>query len=322
MKYGSVPGINKPVSRIAQGTMMLKSAELDASFALLDAVFAEGCNTFDTAHIYGRGDCERVFGQWVARRGIRDRVVVLGKGAHPYEGRNRVTDFDIKHDVHDSLARFKFDFMDLYLLHRDDPAVPVGPIVEVLNELHAQGKIGVFGGSNWTHRRIEEANEYAAKHGLKPFGASSPNFMLAEQVAEPWAGCVSIAGPAGKEAREWYAMAQMPLFTWSTLANGFFSGRLKSDHPEAAAEVMPKSSVTAYCSEANFQRLARAERMAAEKGLTVPQIALAFVMSHPLNLFALIGCRNGEEMRANAAALDCRLTEKELAWLDLRSDEP
>ena len=100
MKYGSVPGISKPVSRIAQGTMMLKSAELDASFALLDAVFAEGCNTFDTAHIYGRGDCERVFGQWVARRGIRDRVVVLEEGK-------------IVHDLHsdsDTLASLESYF--------------------------------------------------------------------------------------------------------------------------------------------------------------------------------------------------------------------
>ncbi|MEZ4634705.1 MAG: aldo/keto reductase [Caldilineaceae bacterium] len=77
-------------------------------------------------------------------------------------------------DLHDSLARLQVDFVDLYLLHRDNPAVPVGPIVEVLNEHHKAGKIGAFGGSNWSPARIAEANAYAAANGLKPFVASSP----------------------------------------------------------------------------------------------------------------------------------------------------
>lgn len=74
------------------------------------------------------------------------------------------------------------NYIDIYLLHLDDPDVDVAVPVEVMNALHAEGKIGAFGGSNWTHQRIEEANEYAYRRGLIPFTVSSPNFGLADQV--------------------------------------------------------------------------------------------------------------------------------------------
>ena len=230
MLYGHVPGIDKPVSRLVQGSVMVSTRDLEGSFRLLDAIFALGCNTFDTAHVYGQGDNERAMGRWVHERGIRDQVVIIGKGAHHNADRKRVTPFDITADLFDSLARFKFDDIDLYLLHRDDPSVPVGPIVEVLNEHLAAGRIRAFGGSNWSHQRIAAANEYAAAHGLTPFVASSPNFSLAEQYREPWEGCISISGLQNEEARAWYAERRMPLFTWSSLAGGFFSGRLRRDN--------------------------------------------------------------------------------------------
>lgn len=74
------------------------------------------------------------------------------------------------------------NYIDIYLLCRDDPNVDVAVPVEVLIAMHAEGKIGAFGGSNWTHQRIEEANEYAYRRGLIPFTVSSPNFGLADQV--------------------------------------------------------------------------------------------------------------------------------------------
>ena len=164
MNYGRVQVVEKPVARIVQGTVMINSAEKERSFALLDEVFAEGGTTFDTAHQYGGGDSERTFGRWVRERGLRDEVVVIGKGAHHSEDRKRVTPFDITADLHDSLARFGFDYIDLYLLHRDDPSVPVGPIVEVLNENLSEGRIHAFGGSNWTPQRLSEANDYAREN--------------------------------------------------------------------------------------------------------------------------------------------------------------
>jgi aryl-alcohol dehydrogenase-like predicted oxidoreductase len=279
-----------------------------------------GCTTFDTAHDYGRGDCERTFGRWINERGVRNRVVVIGKGAHHNQDRQRVTPFDITADIYDSLARFKFDFIDLYLLHRDDPTVPIGPIVEVLNEHQAAGRIHAFGGSNWTPERIGAANEYAVAHHLAPFIASSPNFSLAEQVQEPWPNCVSISGSAGEAARGWYRQNHMPLFTWSSLAGGFFSGRFTRDNLDSFESELDKLCVHSYCYEDNFKRLDRAQQLAQEKGLTLPQVALTYVLNQPLNIFALVGCQNGAEFKANVEAGQVRLTPEEMAWLDLRSD--
>jgi aryl-alcohol dehydrogenase-like predicted oxidoreductase len=317
MKYGSIPGVSKPVARLAQGTTMLDSGAPDKTMALLDGVYAQGGNTFDTGHVYRGGDSERMLGRWIQERGLRDKVVIITKGAHPNADRDRrVTPFDISSDLHDSLARLKTDFIEVYLLHRDDPSQPVGPLVEVLNEHHQAGRIGAFGGSNWSPARIAEANAYAAAHGLQPFVLSSPNFSLAVQREAPWAGCLSISGAAGAEAREWYGRAQMPLLTWSSLAGGFFSGRLRRDNIAAMTEGIDSITARSYGDEANFQRLDRAEALGRQKGRTAAQIALAYILNQPLTVFALVGCQTAAEYAENAAAVDLKLTPAEVAWLE------
>ena len=321
MDYGKVEGVSKSVSRLVQGTVMFSLEELEASIDLLDEVLELGCNSFDTAHVYAGGQAERVLGEWMERRGNREEVFILSKGAHHNADRKRVTTFDIMSDLSDSLARLKTDYIDLYLLHRDDPDVPVGLIVETLNEHREAGRIHAFGGSNWTTDRIAQANAYADSKGITRFAASSPNFSLAEQVEEPWAGCLSLSGPQGEEARRWYSDCQMPVFTWSTLAQGFFAGRLRRENFEEMEEELSSSCVHAYCYDQNFDRLDRAYRLAEEKGKTVPQIALAFVLNQPLNIHTLIGCASGDELRANLEALEIGLTREEIEWLDLRRDE-
>ena len=291
MKYGIIPGLDKSVSRLVQGTVMI-----------------------------GLGDKERAFGQWMKARGNRDEIVIVGKGAHHSEDRRRVTPFDITADIHDSLARMQVDHIDIYLLHRDDPSVPVGAIVETLNDHQRAGKIGVFGGSNWTHERIAEANAYAAERGLAGFTISSPHFSLAEQVQEPWPECVSIAARQGEAARKWYAAQHMALFTWSSLAGGFFSGRFRRDNMDTFTTYLDRLCVTSYCYDDNFRRLDRVRTLVQAKGLTLAQVALAYVLNQPLNIFALIGAGTGEEFRQSAAALDVTLTSEEMAWLDLRTD--
>ena len=324
MNYGRIPGVEKPVARIVQGTVMIRSDDKERSFVLLDEVFAQGGTTFDTAHQYGGGDSERTFGEWVRERGLRDEVVVIGKGAHHSEDRKRVTPFDITADLYDSLARFGFDYIDLYLLHRDDPSVPVGPIVEVLNEHLSEGRIHAFGGSNWTPERLSEANDYASENGLEPFVASSPNLSLAVQAAEPWPDCISISGEKGEVDRRWYEETRMPLFTWSSLAGGFFSGRFTRENLDSFESYLDRLCVETYCYEENFGRLDRARALAQEKGLTVPQVALAYVLDQPLEVFALVGCNTGDEFRANVEAGGIELTPEELAWLengDVRGEE-
>jgi len=316
MNYGQIPGVAKPVARVVQGTVMISSADQARWFALLDAVLAQGGTTFDTAHGYGRGDVERTLGRWMHDRGVRDRVVIIGKGAHPYDGRQRVTPSEITNDLHESLERLQTDMIDLYLLHRDDPSIPVGPLVEVLNEHQRAGKIGAFGGSNWSTARLQEANEYAAAHGLTPFVASSPNFSLAEQQRAPWEGCISISGQQGQDARDWYAATRMPLFTWSSLAGGFFSGRFRRDNLAGFTSYFDKICVDTYCVESNFARLERAQQLAVERGLTAAQVALAYVLSQPLEIYSVVGSGSGAEFAENLAASSLRLPPAELAWLE------
>lgn len=317
MQYGSVSGLNKPVSRIVQGTVMISSADPGYSNALLDAVFAAGCNTFDTGHIYGGGDNERSVGRWVNERGIRDKVVLIGKGAHHNADRRRVTPWDITSDLYDSLARFQTDYIDLYLLHRDDTAFPVGPIVEVLNEHREAGRIRAFGGSNWSTRRLREANEYASQRGLTPFAASSPHFSLAEQYNEPWDNCVTITGKSQQAERDWYRESQMPLFTWSSIAAGFFTGNVRRDNAAEAAEGPWGLCAHCYAGDENFERLDRAEKLARDKGMSASQIALAWALGQGMNLFPLVGARTQAEFAENVAAFDLKLTADELAWLNL-----
>jgi aryl-alcohol dehydrogenase-like predicted oxidoreductase len=317
MLYGSIPGIDKPVSRLVQGTVFIVSSEREqAAFALLDAVLEKGCNTFDMAHGYGQGDVERTFGRWMHSKGVRDQVVIITKGAHPNVDRVRVTPHDISSDLFDSLARLKIDTIDLYLLHRDDTSVPVGPLIEVLNEHHAAGRIRAFGGSNWSHQRLEEANAYAAKHDLVPFVASSPQLSLAEQHQAPWKGCISVGGASGAAARDWYTRNQMPLLTWSSLAGGFFSGRFRRDNLAQFTEYADTVSISAYATEDNFERLDRAEQLAKDKGLSLPQIALAYVTHQPMNMFALVGSQTADEFNMNLAAQELALTPDEIVWLE------
>lgn len=318
MQYADIKGVDKPVSRLVHGTIMLNSEEEDWSFALLDSVYERGITTFDTGHIYGGGDCERVLGRWMKDRGVRDKLVILGKGAHHNSDRRRVTPFDITADLHDSLARFQIDHIDVYVLHRDDPSVPVGPIVEILNQHIKSGKIGIIGGSNWSHERIQEANAYASEHGLQPFSVSSPNFSLAQQAEPPWAECITISGPENAGVRAWYEESQMPLFTWSSIANGFFSGRLTRANFEEVKDQFDESTIRSYCTSDNFDRLDRAEQLAEEKGLSVPQIALAYVLNQPLNIHALVGARSAEEIESNLQALALELSQDEMNRLDLR----
>ncbi len=321
MEYGTIPGVNKPVARLVLGSMFVGTLDRARCFALLDDIFALGGNTFDTAHVYAGGNSERLLGEWMEARGNREQVVILTKGCHHNADRRRVTPFDLASDLFDSLARLRTDYVDIYVLHRDDPSVPVGPIVEALNEHHAAGRIHAFGGSNWTHQRIAEANAYAEAHGLVPFTVSSPNYGLADQIEDPWGGgCVTLSGPANTEARAWYVRTQMPVFAYSSLARGLFSGRITRENFAEMRATLDNACLKAYCHEPNFKRLDRAFTLAREKGLTVPQVALAFILRSPLNVFPLVGAVSKEEFAENITALHVPLTPEERAWLDLETD--
>ena len=323
MNYGNVAGIGKPVSRVVLGTMVINRQARANSYDLLDTALRLGVNTFDMAHVYGGGDTERCIGDWLADRGCRDRVVLITKGAIPNADRPRVTPYDIEADLHDSLTRLRVPSVDLYFLHRDNPRVPVGPVVEALDRLRREDKITAYGGSNWTHPRLQEANDYAKKHGLAPFAASSPNFGLAEQVDNPWGpGCVTLSGPEHKEARAWYAANHMPIFAYSSLARGLFSGRVDPDctdpnHPTHPAKALDGAALQAYAHPVNFERLRRVAKYAKTHNLAIPLVALAWLLHHPLDTYALVGPDTAKELTQLTEALTIKLPPADLAHMNL-----
>src|SRR5207248_4844971 len=125
-----------------------------------------------------------------------------------------------------SLERLQMEYVDIYMLHRDNPAVPVGEFIDVLNEQVRAGRMRVFGASNWSIERIEAANAYARANGLAGFGAASNNFSLARMIEPVWAGCISASDPV---SRAWFTETQMPLMPWSSQARGFFTDRARPD---------------------------------------------------------------------------------------------
>ncbi len=322
MKYSTIPGIDKPVARLLQGTVMLSADNRDDNFRLLDTCFEKGFTAFDSAHGYGAGACETELGAWITSRGLRDQVVILTKCAHPYQGEpDRVRPDFIRSDLQESLERLQTDYIELYLLHRDSRGYPVGEIVDVLNEFKDAGHIGAFGGSNWLGDRVKAANDYAAAKGKTPFTVSSPQFSVAEMIKPPWHGCTSVSGVQGEADRAYYDENEMSLFTWSSLAGGFMTGKFTRDNLDSFESYWDTNPIGAYAYESNFQRLDRVLELAADKGASPAQISVAYVLSSNPRYHAIVANWKGAEAAINAAAADIELSPAEIAWLEMKTEE-
>jgi aryl-alcohol dehydrogenase-like predicted oxidoreductase len=304
--------IEKRVSRLILGTANFFQRESkEQAFAIMDRYVAEGGNMFDTAHQYIRS--EEILGEWVESRGVRQHIHILTKGAHPDdpEPGPRLSPEFINKDVKESLERLRTDYIDFYALHRDDTNVKVGPIIEALNEHIAAGRLHAIGVSNWSHTRIQEANEYAARHGLIGFTFNSPNLSLAQCNRPRWPGCVSV----NEEISNWHKGTQIPLLSWSSQAGGFFSGRFSPDNREN------EEMVEVYYSEENWERYHRAQKLAEEKGASTTEIALAYVLNQPYPTAAIIGPEKVEEILSSIKGSKLVLTSEELDLLNLRESK-
>ena len=322
MKYAQIDGIDKPVSRLLQGSIMLSREDRDGNFRLLDACFENGFNAYDSAHSYGAGFTDSELGAWMAARGIRDEAVILGKCAHPEDDiADRVRPEYIRSDLDESLERLQTDHIELWLLHRDSREYPVGEIVDVLHEAKEAGKIGLYGGSNWYADRVKAANDYAAANGKTPFTVSSPQFSVAEMIKAPWEGCISVSGEQGEADRAYYEEKGISLFTWSSLAGGFMTGKFTRDNLESFSEYWETNPIGAYAYESNFQRLDRVIELAADKSLTPSQIAVAYVLNNGPRIHAIVANWEVGQVADNAAAADIELSAAEIAWLELKTEE-
>ncbi|MGH7214744.1 MAG: aldo/keto reductase, partial [Tepidisphaeraceae bacterium] len=239
-------------------------------------------------------------------RGLREQVVILGKGAHtPYTNPK-----DLTAQLRESLEHIGTDHLDIYMMHRDNPDVPAGEFIEVLNEHVRAGRIKAFGGSNWSCARVQEANDYARTKGLQGFSAVSNNFSLARMVDPVWEGCISASDA---ESRAWFERTQVALIPWSSQARGFFTDRAGPDKHD------DKELARCWYSDDNFRRKARAEELAKKKDVEPINIALAYVLHQPFPTFPLIGPRQISETISSLKGLEVELTAQEVRWLNLEA---
>ena len=316
MKYINVTGhksgkeIQIKCSQLVLGASdYLRIDNMDFAAPILDKFLELGGNTFDTARQYRHS--EKALAEWMEMRKNREKLVILTKACHPTREepkKARVTPQGITEDLLVSLETLKTDYVDLFALHRDDASVEVGPIMETLNEHIRSGKILAIGASNWELDRIIAANEYAEKNGLIGFTFNSPNLSLAKCQIPRWEGCVS----ANLEMVDWHEKTNIPLFSWSAQAGGFFSGRFTRDNFD------DQEMVDVFYNDENWERYDRAIELANKKNVSPIQIALAYVLNQKFPTTAVIGPEKLEELLSSYDGSKMELTQKEVEWLNLK----
>ncbi len=302
----SIKGVGMPAHRMFLGTAIPVMLGGGNANNLLSTAVDAGFNAIDTARSYGRA--EESIAKWLkAAPGNRDKILLLTKSCDILgETKQKIVTVDrIRREIDESLKTLGTDHVDIFLLHRDDPTHPVAEYVETLEALRREGKCLAYGGSNWSHERLAEANAYAAAHGYQGMTISSPHYGLAEQVRDPWGGdCVTVTGTAMEAARAWYRETRMPLLAYSSLGRGFFSGAFKAFDREGAEKALDEFAQTGFLCDDNMKRLARAEEIAAKHGVSVATVAMAYLLTDPMNTLAVVSTSRPERIRENLKAFD------------------
>ncbi|MFN0191305.1 MAG: aldo/keto reductase [Aestuariivirga sp.] len=304
----ALPGLPISISQLIIGCDNKGSWEEGAP--VWDHFLAKGGNAFDTAYVYGGGKHESALGEWMERRGVARDVVVVVKGAHTPD----CTPEAIGQQLTESMGRLRIGHAPIYIMHRDNPDVPVGEFADALNAEHARGRIGIFGGSNWSVSRFAEAKAYAERRGLEPLRILNNNLSLAVMEKPVWPGCVTSNTP---ETLRFLRETGTIHFSWSAQARGYFlPAELRNRLPE---DTRPE---TCFGSATNAERRRRAEELAAKRGVSANAVALAWVLAQPFPSYALIGPRTVAELDASLAAADVKLSAGEVLWLNLEASSP
>jgi aryl-alcohol dehydrogenase-like predicted oxidoreductase len=288
VEYLSIPEVAGHASRLVMGTV-------HPAPALWESFLEAGGTCFDTARHYG-DETEAALGQLVERLGVRDSVVVFGKGGHPPDCRPEA----IPAQLDRSLELLRTDRVDVYLLHRDDPSVPVGEFVDALHDEVRAGRTSAVGLSNWTTERFDAFNAHAAREGKAPAVLLSNQLSLAEMLEPIWPGCL-------RADTGWHERRQTTLLAWSAQARGFFAGRKHDDELSRS-----------WLSSENLQRRSDATALAGRLGVPAVAVAVAWVLARPFPTLATIGPRDHGELTNCLAAVDLKLGEEELAALAVR----
>lgn len=299
---------NIDISKIVIGTDKIANSLSDAEFFYLLDIFVEsGGNCIDTARLYCGGKSEEVIGRWLKRTGLREKIVLSSKGCHPdlkTMSVSRLTKSDMEHDIDRSLRSLGTDVIDIYWLHRDDPSIPAGEIIENLNSFIKAGKIRFIGASNWKAARIEEANDFAAKSGYDGFVSSQIQWSLAETGEEIYRD-YGIVIMNGKEY-DWYLKHKIPVFAYAPQAQGFFPKAAKGGLISLSEKTRAR-----FGSENNLKRLENLKAFSAQRGVSLSAASLAYLLCNKLPCAAVIGSRTPDQLRDSLSAADISISEEE-----------
>ncbi len=317
MLYRDWPALGRKVSAFALGTVDFGTGmPEEVSFQVMDAYRAMGGNVLDSARIYGdfdnhiQGTSEKTVGKWIASRKARSQVIVSTKGAHPPWDdmtHHRLDRASIESDMDESLEALGLDSVDLYFLHRDEAARPVGDILETLNGLVASGKAKLLGASNWSAARIEEANAYAASHNMQGFAVNQPQWSLAFQHHVSDTTLIQM----DRDTYEMHKRSKLPCMPYSSQAKGFFTKIF-----ELGEEKLPDALKRDFVSEDNARRYEAVLKVREATGLSVGAISLSYLTGQPDFLtLPIVGVSRLGQVEALREAADALLPPEHLRAL-------
>jgi aryl-alcohol dehydrogenase-like predicted oxidoreductase len=275
--------------------------DASASAAVVDAALEAGINFFDTADVYGAGQSEEFLGRALGRR--RSQVILATKfGAKVDEQRDGAKPAYVRQAVEDSLRRLGTDRIDLYQLHRSDPATPIEDTLGALDELVRAGKVREIGCSNFSAEQLRAA-EAAVRPGAARFVSVQNHYSLLHREPE-------------KEVLpecERLGLAFLPYFP---LANGLLTGKYRRGQPAPEGSRWRDGWGPKVFTDQNLALVESLTPFAASRGHTILELAMSWLAARPVVASVIAGAKSPEQLRANAAAAGWGLSVEELAGVE------
>jgi aryl-alcohol dehydrogenase-like predicted oxidoreductase len=308
VKYRKLGSSDLEVSEISLGSWLTYSGgvEADQTAACTAAAFDAGINFFDTANAYGRGAAETAWGEILSEH-ARDSYILATKVFFPMSddpADRGLSAAQIAKQIDLSLARLQTDYVDLYQCHRFDHATPIEETVEALAKVVSDGKARYLGFSEWTPAQIQAAIDIG---GAELFVSSQPQYSMLWQAPEA-------------EVFELCAENEISQIVWSPLAEGVLSGKYKPGEPvpsdsRAASETMG-NFIKQKLTDDTLEAVQRLVPIAEGAGISLVELALAWVLRRPEVASAIIGASRPGQVHANAAAAEIELSADVLAAID------
>jgi aryl-alcohol dehydrogenase-like predicted oxidoreductase len=302
MEYRRLGKSGLKVSEIGLGTNALGArADEETSIKLIDKALDLGVNLIDTAEVYVRGRSEEIVGK--ALKGKRSQAVLATKFGVQYSPKERGgSRTNIIKSIEGSLKRLNTDYIDLYYLHYPDPETPIEETLDALNDLIHAGKVRYIACSNFAAWQLCEAEWTARSHNLNPFVAIQSGYnMLNRSIEREVVPCCQA-----------YGISVIP---WGPLASGFLTGKYQRNQ-DVPARFAPNAFYNSIFTQANFDKLEKWESFAEERGHTVGELAVAWLLSHAWLASVITGATNPDQVSTNVAAGSWKLTADDIAKLN------